>query len=203
MGEAGVSIFTDTTDGLNEDIEANGVMSQLVVEEEEGKEEKPAFKPPIGGISLFGGMNPKDVLKKKPKAEEVKVDLSSEEEKSGNSLFENLLPKNKTVDWNTSAINSKGDDFLEEDDDLFAPKSLVDETAKDEMSSFEPPPMNPAPKKTSLDIFDVDSDDEDLFSDLLVKKTEAKPKAQDVSNLFGDDDDDDEFDDLFSSLIKK
>merc|ERR1712062_376720 len=107
---------------------------------------------------MGGGMNPKDVLKKKPKAEEGKADVSSEDEKSGNSLFENLLPKKKTVDSNTSAINSKRDDFLEEDDDnLFAPKSLVDDEVKDEVSSFEPPPMNPTPKKTSLDIFDADS----------------------------------------------
>jgi len=171
---------------------------------DEGKEEKPVFKPPIGGVSLFGNMNPKDVLKKKQKTGEIKADGSSEEEKSGNSLFENLLSKKKTVDPNTSAINSKSDDFLEEDDDdLFSPKSLVDDEANNEVASIEPPPMNSTPKKTKLDIFDEDSDDEDLFSDLLVKKTEAKSKAPDVSNLFGDDDDDDEFDDLFSSLIKK
>jgi len=200
--EAEISVFTDTTDGGHED--EKGVSGQHVIKEEEGKEEKPVFKPPIGGVSLFGNMNPKDVLKKKQKTGEIKADGSSEEEKSGNSLFENLLSKKKTVDPNTSAINSKSDDFLEEDDDdLFSPKSLVDDEAKDEVSSIEPPPMNSTPKKTKLDIFDEDSDDEDLFSDLLVKKTEAKSKAPDVSNLFGDDDDDDEFDDLFSSLIKK
>merc|ERR1712110_601239 len=137
------------------------------------------------------------------KIEEVAADGSSEDEKTGNSLFENLLSKKKTVD--SSAINSKIDDFLEEDDDdLFGPKSLVDDEAQDEVPSFVPPPMNSTPMKTSLDIFDADSEDEDLFSDLLVKKTEAKSKAPEVNNLFGDDDDDDdEFDDLFSSLIKK
>ena len=113
-------------------------------------------------------------------------------------MFENLVSKKKTVDSNTSAINSKIDDFLEEDDG-----SLVDDEAKDEVPSFEPPPMNSTPMKTSLDIFDTDSDNEDLFSDLLVMKTEAKSKAPGVSNLFGDDDDNAEFDDLLSSLIKK
>ena len=203
--EAENSIFTDTTDGVDEDATEKDVSSQQIqndVKEEEEKEEKPAFKPPIGGISLFGNMNPKDVLKKKQKVEEVIADSSSEDEKTGNSLFENLLPKKKTVDSNTSAINSKIDDFLEEDDDdLFGPKPLVNDEAEDEVPSFEPPPMNSTKMKTSLDIFDADSDDEDLFSDLLVKKTETK--APEVNNLFGDDDDDDEFDDLFSSLIKK
>ena len=204
--EAEISIFSDTADGGDEDAGENDVPSHHVdvIKEEEGKEEKPVFKPPVGGVSLFGNMNPKDVLKKKQKTEEVKADGSSEDEKSGNSLFENLLPKKKTVESNTSAINSKSEDFLEEEDDLFAPKSLVDEEAMDEVSSFEPPPMNSTPKKTSLDIFDEDSDDDDLFSDLLVKKTETTSKAPEVRNLFGDDDDDDdEFDDLFSSLIKK
>ena len=200
--EAELSIFTDITDDVYEDAAENGLsqhqQSQHVVKEEEGKEEKPVFQPPIGGVSLFGNINPKDVLKKKQKIEKITADKSSEDEKTGYSLFENLVSKKKTVDSNTSAINSKIDDFLEEDDG-----SLVDDEAKDEVPSFEPPPMNSTPMKTSLDIFDTDSDNEDLFSDLLVMKTEAKSKAPGVSNLFGDDDDNAEFDDLFSSLIKK
>jgi len=72
------------------------------------------------------------------------------------------------------------------------------------VSNFEPPPIDVAtPKKIKLDIFDADSDDDDLFSDLLAKKTGVTDKSADVDNLFGDDEDDDEFDDLFSSLIKK
>ena len=191
--EAELSIFTDTTDDAYEDAAENGLS-------QEGKEEKPVFKPPIGGVSLFGNINSKDVLKKKQKIEKVTADKSSEDEKTGYSLFENLVSKKKTVDSNTSEINSKIDDFMEEDDG-----SLVDDEAKDEVPSFEPPPMNSTPKKTSLDIFDADSDDEDLFSDLLVTKTEAKFKAPEVINPFGDDDDDDddEFDDLLSSLIKE
>ena len=187
--EALSSVFQDTTDGLSEDKEEEN-------EEETTSDKKPMFIPPIGGVSLFGNMNPKDLLKKKPKVEDSN-DVSPGD--SGSSLFENLLTKKKR---DVSAINSKSDDFTEETDDIFAAKSSIVDEVQNDVSSFEPPPMeDPTPKKISLDLFDADSDSDDLFSDLLEKKTDVSNKAADVNNLFGDDDD--EFDDLFSSLIKK
>ena len=204
--DALTSVFQDTTDGALEDREDED-QKEDGKEKETRAENKPTFKPPTGGVSLFGNMNPKDLLKKKPKVDVEDETLEKENsnsdqgsEKSGSSLFENLLPKKKT---DNSAINSKADDFTEESVDLFPPKMEVEE-AQDTLPNFEPPPLEAGTaKKINLDIFDADSDDDDLFSDLLTKNTGASDKAADVNNLFGDDDDDDEFDDLFSSIIKK
>ena len=62
--EALTSVFQDTTDGTLEDREDEDQKDDAK-EEDNRAEDKPIFKPPTGGVSLFGNMNPKDLLKKK------------------------------------------------------------------------------------------------------------------------------------------
>merc|ERR1711902_186953 len=140
-------------------------------------------KAPVGGVSMFGGFNPADLIKKKSK---------------------------ETVD--TNSINSRPEDFVDntlkvlEENDQENKEKVQFETRKDEdvFMSDEPPPMDVEGEKKSKDIFEDSDSDDDLFKD-LISQTSSKPgnSATAGSNMFGFDDEDDSEDDLFADLLKK
>jgi len=176
-----ISVFDDISDEKQVNIKLAN--TQIVNDEPDISSEKPKMsKAPVGGVSMFGGFNPADLIKKKSK---------------------------ETVD--TNSINSRPEDFVNqtllEENEQEKKENVQLESSKDEdaFMSDEPPPMNIEVEKKSKDIFDDSDDEDDLFKD-LISKTSPKPSsfAPAGSNMFGfDDDDDDSEDDLFADLLKK
>jgi len=178
-----ISVFDDVVDGKTEIIQSSN--TEIINDEQTTPSEKTKLtKAPIGGVSMFGGFNPADLIKKKSK---------------------------ESLD--SSPINSRPEDFVEdiqtlpENEEQEEGKRLLDNSSEGNifMPSAEPPPMNVEVKKKSKDIFeDSDDDDDDMFKD-LISKTSSKPSKPGAvgSNLFGFDEEEDSDDDLFADLLKK
>ena len=134
------------------------------------------IKPPVGGISMFGGFNPTDVLKK----------------------------KRESID-DGSSINSTPADFTDPPPIVPVQPAETDVETEQSLVG-PPPMEDTPPVKTSVDIFaDSDSED-DLFGDLISKTSQKPTSSIiSNNNLFGldDEDDNDDDDDIFSSLMNK
>ena len=167
-----ISIFTDLTEPTSKaDITANDLEPTSVNKREGAK--------PVGGVSLFGGFNPTDVINRKSKEKGVLGSVNSAPE-----------------DFSVSPISIS-----------LAPTLTSEDKSEDEDSSLfdEPPPMDIKPTKdnSSKDIFGDSDSDDDLFSD-LISKTEQKPNVSVMTknNLFGFDEEVEE-DDIFADIMKK
>ena len=134
------------------------------------------IKPPVGGISMFGGFNPTDVLKK----------------------------KKESID-DGSSINSTPADFTDPPPVVPVQPAEIDVEYEQSLVG-PPPMEDTPSVKTSVDIFaDSDSED-DLFGDLISKTSQKPTSSIiSNNNLFGldDEDDNDDDDDIFSSLMNK
>lgn len=130
-------------------------------------------KKPVGGISLFGGINPKDLLKKKNNSDGDELETARFSINSTKEEFRSdVLVENRNVD-----------DF----EYCYEPPPIANDKLQ---------------KHKSNDIFGIDatedeSDDDDLFAKAAIEK-EKKPDP--IADIFGDEDSDD---DLFSSLTPK
>jgi len=178
-----ISVFDDISEETQDNINVEKT-ENVSNDEPDTPFEKPRMsKAPVGGVSMFGGFNPADLIKKKSK---------------------------ENVD--TNSINSRPEDFVDNtqalvEDEHENKEKVQFENPKEEnlFMSDEPPPMNVEVVKKSKDIFDDSDDDDDLFKDLITK-TSSKPSnsATVGSNMFGfGDDEDDSDDDLFADLLKK
>jgi len=136
--------------------------------EESFNSKRPSFsKPPMGGVSLFGGFNPADILKsRKGSLEKTAINSSPADFVENNSTPTNVLsqdediveanepPPMENVEKKTS-FDIFGDD--DDDDDLFG-ELLTKSSTK---------PTNT--KSSAMFDLDGEDDDDDLFADLLKK----------------------------------
>jgi len=168
---------------------------------------KPSFKPPVGGVSLFGGSNPLDVLKAKKR----------------NSITP-LSPENLDQEKQINAPSNDEDKKDEKEDNKSSttidPKRLSltkppmggvslfggfnpAEVLKSRKQSLEKSSINSSPadfvknNPTSTDAFSQDKDLVEVHEPPPMENVEKKTSF----DIFGDDEDDD--DDLFGELLSK
>jgi len=120
-------------------------------------------KKPVGGISLFGGINPKDLLKKKNNSD-------------GDELETAQLSINSTKEEFRSDVENRNVDDFEY---CFEPPPITnDDLKKDESSDI-----------FGIDAIEDESDDDDLFAKAAIVK-EKKPDP--IADILGDEDSDDD-----------
>jgi len=120
-------------------------------------------KKPVGGISLFGGINPKDLLKKKNNSD-------------GDELETAQLSINSTKEEFRSDVENRNVDDFEY---CFEPPPITnDDLKKDESSDI-----------FGIDATEDESDDDDLFAKAAIVK-EKKPDP--IADILGDEDSDDD-----------
>eukprot|EP00092_Neocalanus_flemingeri_P018168 GFUD01019665.1.p1 GENE.GFUD01019665.1~~GFUD01019665.1.p1 ORF type:complete len:1012 (+),score=359.21 GFUD01019665.1:1015-4050(+) len=161
--------------------------------------EKKPSKAPIGGVSMFNGFNPAELIR--PKKTTKNENLANFEDLNNTTEVE-ILTAPGLKDDEIKEITSAKEDMSAVSDKSESTSPLVSEFDDQESISFEPPPMSTVDKEQSksnnLFGFDDSDTDDDMFSNMATSaKQTLKPDP--MANIFGDDSDDD----LFSSLISK
>ncbi|KAK3087875.1 hypothetical protein FSP39_011814 [Pinctada imbricata] len=148
LGESpGVDIFSKSPPEVSDgpmNVEGSNIMESA---KSEVPTEEPKSRKPIGGVSMFGGLDPMAALKKKEQTE------PSTEEKAQASSVE----KGKKAGQSTDSLF--GED--EEEDNLFGGSSSK--------------PSKQVPPKSKDNLFGSPKSDDDLFSPKLTVKSQEEP----------------------------
>jgi len=215
--EASNAMSFDVTDAPTEKINSNDQNISIA--------DQTQSKPPLGGISILGGLS--DALKKRKTdktesenilnssneiRENVEDDIENGDEIKTTANIEDSVDLNEN---NTPDISEKLSFGSKESTPIEPPPMTNPKTSgsnfSDKMSfdeddsepvTFEPPPMTDLneklDKKKNLFGFDDSDSDDDMFSSLPTPKKNTT-NTDPIADIFGSDSDDD----LFSSLSKK
>jgi len=215
--EASNAMSFDVTDAPTEKMNSN--------DQNVSTAEQTQSKPPIGGISILGGLSDALKQRKTNKSESGNIlNSSNENEENIEDNKENgdeikttaniedsvdLFEKNTPDISEKLSFESKESTPIEPppmtnpktSDSNFSNKMLFDEDDRESVT-FEPPPMTDLSekldKKKNLFGFDDSDSDDDMFSSLPTPKKKTT-NSDPIADIFGSDSDDD----LFSSLSKK
>ncbi|XP_052085774.1 WASH complex subunit 2-like isoform X2 [Mytilus californianus] len=175
---------------------------------EENMATSPPKKKPVGGVSMFGGMDPMAALRNRKRSESSK----EKEDSKSEVKVEKEKPKVKVEDKPEVEADDRpvppsppaaGDLFDEDEDDLFSvPKSgtkkdniksslIPDDDDDDDMFSMPKPATKKPETKSSLI---PDDEEDDMFSSTsITKKTSVKEPVSVDKNENSKDDEDDLF----------